>query len=253
MLPECPWVQPSASFSTVQVQHLMFAHIIKEYIALNMRSLKCYATIVLCVILRTRGDRWYSATILDKHEDQDIQNSFNTGQRLIPPAEQGHKNNDEGFEPRETVQDHTLPRWEMLTLNPNSKQTRSPALYGSSNLQITNEYYEPVENVSRKPVEVINYNNTINVVNVIKRTRPKRKVVKRCPNVPSRQNKKLVGNQTARTKFLEVFEVVEFEHVICISSSGLEGTCIHEYECAAKGGSSMGTCANGYGTCCVSK
>ncbi|XP_045536046.1 uncharacterized protein LOC106713534 [Papilio machaon] len=53
--------------------------------------------------------------------------------------------------------------------------------------------------------------------------------------------------------FLEVFEVVQFDHVICTSTNGLEGRCLHKYECQSSGGSPMGACADGYGTCCVSK
>lgn len=60
-------------------------------------------------------------------------------------------------------------------------------------------------------------------------------------------------NATSKARFLDVFQVVEFEHVLCMSESGLEGRCLHHYDCVTVGGSPMGTCADGYGICCVSK
>lgn len=114
-----------------------------------------------------------------------------------------------------------------------------------------------VEHTNTKaPVDsakIFRFNNTINVINVTKRIRPRKKVVRRCPSVNRRGDKKLFSGQNARTRFLEVFEVVEFDHEVCTSSSGLEGTCLPEYECQNTDGSTMGTCADGYGTCCVSK
>lgn len=75
--------------------------------------------------------------------------------------------------------------------------------------------------------------------------RAKRKPISHC-KPPRRPN-------TYQSRFLDVFEVVEFDHVPCSSSNGLEGVCIHEYDCHKSGGASMGMCADGYGTCCVGK
>lgn len=47
--------------------------------------------------------------------------------------------------------------------------------------------------------------------------------------------------------------MVEFDHVSCFSVDGLEETCLHEYDCQKIGGITMGACADGYGTCCVSE
>lgn len=95
----------------------------------------------------------------------------------------------------------------------------------------------------------IAFNNTIENVNVF-RTRPHK--FRRCPNL--RPNKRKSNpNRVRGKKFLEVFQIVEFEHDICSSSSGLEGKCLHEYECKSSGGAPMGDCADGYGTCCVCK
>ncbi|KAM3965022.1 uncharacterized protein ACR2FA_000919 [Aphomia sociella] len=110
-------------------------------------------------------------------------------------------------------------------------------------------------NSTLKP-ETIRYNNTINVLNVIRRIRPKRKIIrKKCPTLKysPREHKQLYSNQEKGRRFLEVFEVVEFEHILCLSSSGLEGTCLHEYDCQSTGGKPMGSCADGYGTCCVNQ
>lgn len=76
-----------------------------------------------------------------------------------------------------------------------------------------------------------------------------KKIRKKCSVVPRTKYARINKN---RTRFLEVFEVVEFEHVSCTSSSGLEGLCLHEIECQTAG-TAMGSCADGYGTCCVSK
>lgn len=133
-------------------------------------------------------------------------------------------------------------------------QSRTPDIFRSSDFHVIGDYYKPNRNSTSKPIEVINYNNTINVVNVVKRIKSKKKMIKRiCLSRPVRKNKKLAANQTASAKFLKVFEVIEFENIACTSSSGLEGICLHEYECQSSGGSTMGTCADGYGTCCVSK
>ncbi|KAJ0183295.1 hypothetical protein K1T71_001271 [Dendrolimus kikuchii] len=62
--------------------------------------------------------------------------------------------------------------------------------------------------------------------------------------------KQLQSNGT-KSRFLEVFQIVEFDHVSCTSSSGLDGICLHEYKCHVDGGAVIGTCADGYGVCCV--
>ncbi|XP_073955150.1 uncharacterized protein isoform X2 [Choristoneura fumiferana] len=82
-------------------------------------------------------------------------------------------------------------------------------------------------------------------------TQLRRKIIRRrCPASIPRQKKQLSAKET-KTRFLEIFEVVEFDHVPCTSSSGLEGTCLHESDCQGIGGATMGTCADGYGACCV--
>ena len=45
-----------------------------------------------------------------------------------------------------------------------------------------------------------------------------------------------------------------FPNGACMSSSaGKNGTCYAEDECSNKGGTGYGSCAGGYGVCCVCK
>lgn len=64
------------------------------------------------------------------------------------------------------------------------------------------------------------------------------------------------GNETTlkdrQDKSLGVFTVVKFPNDVCLSAtSGRNGTCYTQSECNAKGGSSSGSCASGFGVCCV--
>jgi len=53
-------------------------------------------------------------------------------------------------------------------------------------------------------------------------------------------------------KALSIFTVVKFPNTACSSStSGRNGTCYTSSECTAKGGSTSGSCASGFGVCCV--
>jgi len=48
----------------------------------------------------------------------------------------------------------------------------------------------------------------------------------------------------------KIFNVVKFPNDLC-ESSPLNGTCYTKTECADRGGTASGNCANGYGVCCV--
>ena len=48
-----------------------------------------------------------------------------------------------------------------------------------------------------------------------------------------------------------MFNVIKFPNDVCTGSNGLNGTCYTSEECAAKGGSSSGACASGFGVCCT--
>merc|ERR1712172_95774 len=51
-------------------------------------------------------------------------------------------------------------------------------------------------------------------------------------------------------KVLPIFQVVKFPNDVCTGSSR-NGTCYTSEECSTKGGSNDGSCAAGFGVCCV--
>ncbi|XP_077301167.1 uncharacterized protein LOC143921689 [Arctopsyche grandis] len=51
-------------------------------------------------------------------------------------------------------------------------------------------------------------------------------------------------------RFLNLFEVVNFNNVECVSGTGVSGVCMHEIECASGSGVQVGSCADGFGVCC---
>lgn len=57
-------------------------------------------------------------------------------------------------------------------------------------------------------------------------------------------------------KFLSLFTIIQFPNTPCVGMSNLnyyDGTCYYSTECEAMNGTAMGSCANGYGVCCVCK
>lgn len=50
---------------------------------------------------------------------------------------------------------------------------------------------------------------------------------------------------------LPIFNVVTFPNDVCDSDDSRNGTCYTSEECSNKGGKSSGTCAEGFGICCV--
>merc|ERR1712179_50266 len=48
-----------------------------------------------------------------------------------------------------------------------------------------------------------------------------------------------------------IFNVVRFPNTACGSANNFNGTCYTASECSALGGSSSGSCASGFGVCCV--
>merc|ERR1712156_938294 len=54
-----------------------------------------------------------------------------------------------------------------------------------------------------------------------------------------------------RKKAIGIFNVVSFPNIGCIGSGSLNGTCYTTEECASRDGVSSGSCAEGYGVCCV--
>lgn len=107
------------------------------------------------------------------------------------------------------------------------------------------------EDIVGKETKYLQLRNNIVNTNIVHLGRQKRPLRRRCRQVMRKP--KNAANATMEGRFLEVFEIVQFDHVACSSSNGLEGTCLHPYDCQKTGGTAMGTCADGYGTCCVSK
>merc|ERR1719150_3422114 len=64
------------------------------------------------------------------------------------------------------------------------------------------------------------------------------------------------SNRTESTKAgktFSLFSVVQFPNDVCTSTSGTytNGTCITSGQCLSRGGTSQGSCAAGFGVCCV--
>ena len=52
-------------------------------------------------------------------------------------------------------------------------------------------------------------------------------------------------------RFLSVFQIVKFKNGDCPASDENRGVCFTEAECSSKGGVASGSCASGFGVCCV--
>ena len=52
---------------------------------------------------------------------------------------------------------------------------------------------------------------------------------------------------------ISLFSVVRFPNSGCKTTTGLNGTCFTSAECSANGGTATGTCASGFGVCCIGK
>merc|ERR1712172_25059 len=59
-----------------------------------------------------------------------------------------------------------------------------------------------------------------------------------------------VNTETREGKILPVFQVIKFPNDVC-SGATRNGTCYTSEECSTKGGASDGSCASGFGVCCV--
>jgi len=57
--------------------------------------------------------------------------------------------------------------------------------------------------------------------------------------------------QAKNEKNIGIFNVVKFNNDPCDSNETKNGTCYTEAECENKGGKASGSCAEGYGVCCV--
>jgi len=59
-----------------------------------------------------------------------------------------------------------------------------------------------------------------------------------------------VEESERESKVLPIFQVVKFPNDIC-SGTSRNGTCYTSEECSTKGGTNDGTCASGFGVCCI--
>lgn len=58
-------------------------------------------------------------------------------------------------------------------------------------------------------------------------------------------------DDTRDDKLISTFQVVRFPNDGCTGSNSRNGTCYTSQECSNKGGSSSGSCADGFGVCCT--
>lgn len=52
-------------------------------------------------------------------------------------------------------------------------------------------------------------------------------------------------------KLISTFQIVRFPNDVCVGTSSRNGTCYTSAECSDKGGTSAGSCADGFGVCCT--
>jgi len=58
------------------------------------------------------------------------------------------------------------------------------------------------------------------------------------------------GLANRNPKFFSIFQIIKFENAACAGSTR-NGTCFTDSECEAKGGTDDGSCADGFGVCCI--
>jgi hypothetical protein len=68
---------------------------------------------------------------------------------------------------------------------------------------------------------------------------------------------KSANQLTSLGQLLNIFRIVKFDNLPCIAArkplTQLVGTCYHETDCVRLGGQGVGSCAAGFGVCCVCK
>lgn len=227
----------SISILNISAQSWYSASVTEQYYAINNKNNSIFGSNSFI----SEQENKYSSAVLDEISNENtwsrtINSSLNG---LYPTLE--HKG----------LSDHL--KTPIDKLNPTKKLEQNIRHNNeNSNKRIKNATNQHISITNNDPIKNITINKTIYNSNII-RTRPKKII--RCPTVRPRvrNQKRLDPKSKSNLRFLDVFQIVEFEHVSCTSSSGLEGKCLHEYECKKSGGSTMGDCADGYGTCCVGK
>lgn len=70
-------------------------------------------------------------------------------------------------------------------------------------------------------------------------------------HLPFSPNISVEAKPDAAKRFLSLFTIVSFKNDVCTSTSGNNGTCYSSNDCSTLGGTSSGTCASGFGVCCL--
>uniref|UniRef100_A0A0K2TE88 Putative LOC101744434 [Bombyx mori] n=1 Tax=Lepeophtheirus salmonis TaxID=72036 RepID=A0A0K2TE88_LEPSM len=65
------------------------------------------------------------------------------------------------------------------------------------------------------------------------------------------ENTLLNEDESKDGKVLSLFNVVTFPNDVCAGNGARNGTCLPANECASQQGAASGSCASGYGVCCV--
>lgn len=113
-----------------------------------------------------------------------------------------------------------------------------------------------------KRPEQLSYNNTVDVSKLERYQKIIASLRKRMKQLQSltttNPNGIIAKNTQMPARFLDVFEIVEFEHrPFCASSppplSRMTGSCYSHKQCSKLGGLALSSCAHGYGICCVFK
>jgi hypothetical protein len=59
------------------------------------------------------------------------------------------------------------------------------------------------------------------------------------------------ADDTRNEKLISTFQIVRFPNDVCVGTNSRNGTCYTSAECSDKSGTSAGSCADGFGVCCV--
>ena len=62
-----------------------------------------------------------------------------------------------------------------------------------------------------------------------------------------------IPNYPFFSSVLSLFTIVSFKNDACVSGTGNNGTCYSSSDCSKLGGTASGSCASGFGVCCLCK
>jgi len=70
-------------------------------------------------------------------------------------------------------------------------------------------------------------------------------------NRPFKVNETVPTKPSAVKRFLSLFTIVSWKNDACLSDAGTNGTCYSSNDCSTLGGMASGSCASGFGVCCL--